>query len=89
MFLYSSSEALSPGRATCPPRLHFRVLFDFSSAAFTCHIHRQQKARNAACWVSRAKGKAGPESTGQAEKEIHDNLQDGSQPWTLQTRALG
>lgn len=46
----------TPQGPACPC-LPCKVLFDFSLAEFTGHIHHQKRPRNVACWVSRAKGR--------------------------------
>lgn len=42
-----------------PTFLHlpFKVHLDFAPAELTCCIHHRERPRNAACWVSSAKGR--------------------------------
>lgn len=56
------------------------VLFDFSSAAFTCIIHHQNGPRNAACWVSRAKGR--PRKPPDMQRGKSMTPPGWGQPWT-------
>lgn len=56
------------------------VLFDFSSAAFTCIIHHQKGPRNAACWVSGAKGR--PRKPPDMQRGKSMTPPGWGQPWT-------